>query len=60
MSKAAGRSSRMRTDDLESFFAICRASVTESSTVSFVNSFECFGYEWKESDRSVVFYKIRV
>ncbi len=33
MSKAADRSSRMRTDDLESF-AIRRASVTESSAVS--------------------------
>ncbi len=32
--KAADRSSRMRTDDLESAFAICRASVTESSAVS--------------------------
>ncbi len=34
MSKAADRSSRMRTDYLESTFAICRASATESSTVS--------------------------
>ncbi len=34
MSKAADRSSRMRTDDLESAFAIRKASVTESSTVS--------------------------
>ncbi len=34
MSKAADRSSRMRTDDLESAFAICRASVTESSAGS--------------------------
>ncbi len=34
MSKAADRSSRMRTDDLDSAFAICRASVTESSAVS--------------------------
>ncbi len=34
VSKAADRSSRMRTDDLESAFAICRASVTESSAVS--------------------------
>ncbi len=34
MSKAADRSSRMRTDDLESAFAIRRASVTESSAVS--------------------------
>ncbi len=38
VSKAADRSSRMRTDDLESAFAIRRAirraSVTESSTVS--------------------------
>ncbi len=34
VSKATGRSSRMRTDDLESAFAIRRASVTESSTVS--------------------------
>ncbi len=33
-SKAADRSSRMRTDDLESAFAICRTSVTESSAVS--------------------------
>ncbi len=33
MSKAADRSSRMRTDDLESAFAICRASVSESSAV---------------------------
>ncbi len=34
VSKAADRSSRMRTDDLESALAICRASVTESSAVS--------------------------
>ncbi len=34
LSKAADRSSRMRTDDLESAFAIRRASVTESSAVS--------------------------
>ncbi len=34
MSKAADRSSRMRIDDLESAFAIRRASVTESSAVS--------------------------
>ncbi len=34
VSKAADRSSRMRTDDLESTFAIRRASVTESSAVS--------------------------
>ncbi len=34
VSKAADRSSRMRTDDFELAFAICRASVTESSTVS--------------------------
>ncbi len=34
VSKAADRSSRMRTDDLESAFAICRASVTESIAVS--------------------------
>ncbi len=34
MSKAADRSSRMRTDDLESAFAIRRASVTESIAVS--------------------------
>ncbi len=34
MSKAADRSSRMRTDDLELAFAIRRASVTDSSAVS--------------------------
>ncbi len=34
VSKAADRSSRMRTDDLELGFAIHRASVTESSAVS--------------------------
>ncbi len=34
VSKAADRSSRMRTDDLESAFAIRRASVTESNAVS--------------------------
>ncbi len=34
MSKAADRSNRMRTYDLESAFAIRRASVTESSVVS--------------------------
>ncbi len=34
VSKVANRSSRMRTDDLDSAFAICRASVNESSTVS--------------------------
>ncbi len=34
VSKAADRSSRMRTDDLESAFAIRRASVTQSSAVS--------------------------
>ncbi len=34
VSKAADRSNRMRPDDLESAFAICRASVTESSAVS--------------------------
>ncbi len=34
MSKAADRSSRMRTDYLESAFAIRRASVIESSAVS--------------------------
>ncbi len=32
--KASDRSSRMRTDDLESAFAIRRASVTESRAVS--------------------------
>ncbi len=68
------------TDDLESAFAIRRASVTESSAVSVEwpllkpdclassllfcernlvedDSFEWFGYEWTERDRSVVFYK---
>ncbi len=34
VSKAADRSSRMRTDDFGSAFAIRRASVTESSVVS--------------------------
>ncbi len=34
VSIAADRSSRMRTDDLESAFAVRRASVTESSAVS--------------------------
>ncbi len=34
VSKAADRSSRMGTDDLESAFTIRRASVTERSTVS--------------------------
>ncbi len=34
VSKAAERSSRMRTDDLELAFAIRRASVTDSSAVS--------------------------
>ncbi len=34
VSKAAERSSRMRTDDLESAFAIRKVSVTESSAVS--------------------------
>ncbi len=34
VSEAADRSSRMRTDDLESALAIRRASVTESSAVS--------------------------
>ncbi len=34
VSKAAERSSRMRTDDLELSFAIRRASVTDSSAVS--------------------------
>ncbi len=34
VSKAADRSSRMRTDDLESAFAIRRASVTDSRAVS--------------------------
>ncbi len=34
VSKAAERSSRMRTDDLELAFATRRASVTESSAVS--------------------------
>ncbi len=32
--KAADRSSRMRIDDLESAFAIRKASVTESSAIS--------------------------
>ncbi len=34
VSKAADRSSRMKTDDLESAFAIRRPLVTESSAVS--------------------------
>ena len=34
VSKAVDRSSRIRTDDLESAFAIRRASVTDSSAVS--------------------------
>ena len=34
VSKAADRSSRIRTDDLESAFAIHMASVTDSSAVS--------------------------
>ncbi len=34
VSKAADRSSRMRSDDLEPAFEICRASVTDSSAVS--------------------------
>ncbi len=34
VSKAADRSSRMRTDDLELAFAVRSASVTESSAVS--------------------------
>ncbi len=34
VSKAAERSSRIRTDDLESAFAIRKASVTDNSAVS--------------------------
>ncbi len=34
MSKAADIAKRIRTDDLESAFAILKASVTDSSTVS--------------------------
>ncbi len=34
MSKAADRSCRIRTDDLESAFAIRKASVTDNSAVS--------------------------
>ncbi len=37
VSKAADRSSRMRIEDLESAFAIRKASVTESSAVSVLN-----------------------
>ncbi len=57
VSKAADRSNRMRTDDLESAFAIRRASVTESSTVSveyprlnpdwLVSSRLCFDRKWR-------------
>ncbi len=49
MSKAADRSSRMRIDDLESVFAILKASVTESSAVSV----ECprLNSDWLASSR---------
>ncbi len=49
VSKAADRSSRMRTDDLESAFAIRRASVIESSAVSV----ECprLNPDWLASNR---------
>ncbi len=83
VSKVADRSSRMRTDDLESAFAIRRASVTGRSAVSVewpllkpdclassllfwernneislkTTHARCFGYEWKERDMSVFFYK---
>ncbi len=68
MSKAADRSNRMRTDDLESAFAIRRASVTESSAVSvecprlnpdwLVSSWLCFDRNednWLKSTHSSVF-----
>ncbi len=49
MSKAADRSNRMRTDDLELAFAIHKASVTESSAVSV----ECphLEHDWLASTR---------
>ncbi len=47
MSKAADRSNRMRTNDLESAFAIRRASVTESSVVSV----ECLNPDWLAPSR---------
>ncbi len=43
VSKAADRSSRMRTDDLESAFAVHRASVTNS--ISYAMYFE--KHMWK-------------
>ncbi len=68
VSKAADRSSRMSTDDLESAFAIRRASVTESSAVSvecprlnpdwLASSRLCFDrkeYNWLKTTRSSVF-----
>ncbi len=47
--KKADETSRMRTDDLESAFAIRRASVTENSAVSF----ECtsLNRDWLASSR---------
>jgi len=49
VSKAADRSNRVRTDDLESAFAIRRASVTESSAVSVECS--CLNPDWLVSSR---------
>ncbi len=49
VSKAADRSSRMRTDDLESAFAIRKASVTESNAVSV--ECPCLNPDWLASSR---------
>ncbi len=54
MSKAADRSNRMRTDDLESAFAIRKASVTESSAVSV--ECPCLKPDWLASSR--LFFEI--
>ncbi len=49
LSKAADRSSRMRTGNLESAFAVSRASVTVSSAVSV--ECPCLNPDWLASSR---------
>ncbi len=49
VSKAVDGSNRIRTDDMESAFAIRRASVTESSAVSV--ECPCLNPDWLASSR---------
>ncbi len=61
--KVADRSSRIRTDDLESAFSICRATVTDSKSVSVERPLlkpDWLKFSWSFCERNNVTVSIKV